>query len=282
MLTKLLHRSVAAVDQRMILLAPPNARIPAAFDSVEVNGRRHADLVSEMQQLRGGIYLRDGAVNANQLSGGRHQTPEDERSWHLLMVDEQQRIDACVWYMEHPSTVAVDRLRVRNCPLAHDSASRPALWKAVEAELDRARSERIGYAELGGWAVSERSRCTSEGLVLALAGYSLGQLLGGALGMTTATVRHCSSTILRRLGGSDLKAGTETIPSYYDPRYKCEMELLRFDSRRPNAKYKGLVDVLCEKLSEVMVISPTARTVAQPPYRMLRPVTALHQPVAAA
>src|SRR5262249_12684176 len=97
-------------------------------------------------------------------------------------------------------------------------------------------------------------RWSSEGLVLALAGYSLGRLLGGALGITTATVRHCSSTILRRLGGSHLEWNGRPIPSYYDARYKCEMELLRFDSRQPNAKYNHLVDVLRNRLTQALVI----------------------------
>jgi hypothetical protein len=139
--------------------------------------------------------------------------------------------------MEHDRTVSVERLRVRDCPLAHQPLWRDTLWRAVGLELARARREGLGYAEVGGWAVAETGRCTSEGLVLALAGYSLGRVLGGTLGITTATVRHCSSTILRRLGGSALEVGDRSVPSYHDPRYKCEMELLRFDSRHPNPKY---------------------------------------------
>ena len=113
------------------------------------------------------------------------------------------------------------------------------------------------YAEVGGWAVARESRCTSEGLLLALGAYSLGRALGGALGLTTATVRHSSSTILRRLGGGHLEAGGTAVPSYYDPRYRCEMELLRFDSRRPNAKYAGLIDTLAGKLTNVLVVANT-------------------------
>jgi len=241
------------------LLAPPDTNLPPALENVEVDASYHRQLLSEMQRLRGSIYLKDGAVQPNQLSiDGLHQTPEDERSWHLLMVDKAGRVDACAWYMEHPSTVPVERLRVRNCALAHETTTRPMLWAAVEQELERARDEGLGYAEVGGWAVAEHCRSTSEGLVLALAGYSLGQLLGGALGVTTATVRHCSSTILRRLGALNLKVGGHSIPSYYDPRYNCEMELLRFDSRRPNPKYAALVQSLSERLAEVSVIASSS------------------------
>src|SRR4029434_5912216 len=118
----------------------------------------------------------------------------------------------------------------------------------------------------GGWAVAKESRCTSEGLLLALAAYSLGRLLGGALGMTTATVRHSSSTILRRIGGSQLEANGSVVPPYYDPKYKCEMELLRFDSRRPNAKFRGVIDLLRDKLANVLVVGSQSAVDAPAPY----------------
>jgi hypothetical protein len=126
---------------------------------------------------------------------------------------------------------------------------------AIESELRRARQENLKYAEVGGWAVSKDSRCTSEGLLLALAAYSLGKIAGGALGLTTATVRHASSAILRRLGGSHLEAGGNVVPPYYDPRYKCEMELLRFDSRRPDPKYAPLIDLMAARLRDVLVVA---------------------------
>jgi hypothetical protein len=111
------------------------------------------------------------------------------------------------------------------------------------------------FAEVGGWAVSKTARCTSEGLVLALATYSLGRIAGGAVGLTTATVRHASSKILRRLGGSSLEAFGSTVPSYYDARYGCEMELLRFDSRRPMARYAHLIERLKDRLADACVVA---------------------------
>src|SRR4051812_45115959 len=178
-----------------------------------------------MQRLRGHIYLHDGALQPHHLSqDGLHQTPEDDKSWHLLTLDERQRVTGCAWYLQHDSAVGVEDLRVRNCPLARVTEWRKSLWSGVEAELARARRELLRYAEVGGWAVAPESRCTSEGLLLALAGYSLGRICGDCLGITTATVRHCSSSILRRLGGAPLEASDGQVPSYYDPKYKCEME----------------------------------------------------------
>lgn len=282
MLNKLLHRNIAAVNKRLVLLAPPQVSVPSSFANVDINPDRRASFVAAMQRLRGSIYLRDGAVERRHLSiDGLHRTPEDDKSWHLLMVDDTGQVDACVWYMEHAPSVSVNQLRARSCPLAQQPAWRRPLWNAIEMELARARHDGIGYAEVGGWAVAEQNRCKSEGLVLALAGYSLGRILGGALGMTTATVRHCSSTILRRLGGSDLVFGDRIIPSYYDPRYKCEMELLRFDSRQPNPKYSGLVELLREKLADVLVIAPALRAV-RPAYDIFCPEATIQQSLLAA
>jgi hypothetical protein len=76
--------------------------------------------------------------------------------------------------------------------------------------------------------------------------------------MTTATFRHCSSVILQRLGGSRFEVDGITLPPYYDPRYKCMMEILRFDSREPNPKYDSLIDRLRDKLAETLVVTRSA------------------------
>jgi len=256
---KLLERAIDAVNERLVLLAPPNASAHGHFRSVDVDADLHAHLMRGVQALRGGIYLEDGAITRQQLSpGGLHRTPEDEKSWHLVTMNDDNQPTACVWYFEHANTVSIDHLRVRNCALAGDAVWRDRFRSAIGAELARARRDGLRYAEVGGWAVTRDSRCTSEGLVLALAAYSLGRIAGGALGLTTATVRHASSSILRRLGGTHLEAHGQIVPPYYDPRYKCEMELLRFDSRRPSAKYAGLIESLKDRLACVPVVASTA------------------------
>jgi hypothetical protein len=268
---KLLERTISSLDQRLLLLAPPHSAVPTFFQRVQTDASRHRRLVREMQKLRGSIYLTDGALGRDELTkAGLHETAEDEHSWHLLMVDKDQHVTGCAWYLQHEGAVKVEDLRVRCCPLARMTEWRDRLWKGVESELTRAREDRLRYAEVGGWAVSPRSRCTSEGLVLALAGYSLGRICGDCLGITTATVRHCSSSILRRLGGKPLEVDGSPIPSYYDPRYKCEMEILRFDSRQPSAKFTGLIERLREKMANVEVLVRPSRVASAESYAQLR------------
>ena len=96
---KLLERNIRSIDERLVLLAPPHQLVPGWFQHVDGDLQRHDALVREMQQLRGGIYLHDGAVERQELSPeGLHQTPEDHKSWHLLIMNKQGRVTACVWY----------------------------------------------------------------------------------------------------------------------------------------------------------------------------------------
>jgi hypothetical protein len=252
---KLLERNIASVEDRLVLLAPPDKEVPDSFQNVTYDSRQHQRLIREMQRLRGSIYLQDGAVQPEQLTpDGLHRTPEDERSWHLLILDKERHVSSCAWYLLHDAA-QFERLRVRNCPLARLEEWRDRFWLAVESELERARRHCLRFAELGGWAVARESRGSSDCLLLALATYTLARALGPALGLTTATVRHSSAAILRRLGGSNLEVDGTPVPPYYDPKYKCEMEVLRFDSRAPSAKYNGLIDLFQGQLANVGVIA---------------------------
>ena len=109
--------------------------------------------------------------------------------------------------------------------------------------------------EVVGWALSKERRCTGEALRTALATYSLAEILGGCIGLATATVRHRSASILRRIGGRSLEFGGEMLPPYYDPQYKCEMEIVRFKSDAPNHKYRRWIDQISASLLDVPVLS---------------------------
>lgn len=253
---KALERNVAGVDERIVLVAPAASSVSDFFRNVDVDASRHTELLHDVQRFRGQIYLQDGAIHEHQLTAdGRHETPEDERAWHVVLMNGQRKISACALYLEHENTVAIDDLRVRHSPLAAQEEWKPKLWKAIHTELARARRENLRYVELGGWAVAPEARRTSGPLTMALGVYGFSRRFGGALGMTTATFRHCSAVILQRLGGSRFEVDGTTLPPYYDPRYKCMMEMLRFDSREPNPKYVDLIDRLRDRLANALVIT---------------------------
>jgi hypothetical protein len=262
---KALERDIVSMNERVVLLAPSVASAGGFFRNVDVDRYRHEQLVREVQEFRGSIYLKDGAIQSDQLSfDGLHQTPEDEHAWHMLLLDTKHRVKACALYLEHDTSVSFEDLRVRRCPLAVDEEWRFKLRKAIHAELARARRDGLQFVELGGWAVSEESRGTAGPLALALAVYGFSRRCGGALGMTTATERHCSSTILKRLGGSRFEIDGTTLPPYFDPRYRCMMEMIRFDSRTPNPKYAHLIEEARKKVARVLVIARPDAPALQP------------------
>jgi hypothetical protein len=51
--------------------------------------------------------------------------------------------------------------------------------------------------------------------------------------------------VLRKIGGGLLRLDQDTeMPRYFDPRYDCDMEILRFDSRAPEPRVSDWIDEL--------------------------------------
>ena len=167
-----------------------------------------------MQRLRGALYLEDGAIHSEQLiPDGRHELSVDTRSWHLLTLDKDRNVSGCSRYLAHPrsSPITILKLPIGAC-LQFLKWGR-VLESAVEAEISFARKLGLYYAEVGGWAVSHGQRCTTEALRIALATYTLANMLGGCIGVSTATVRNCSASILKRLGGVAMSIAGQILPS---------------------------------------------------------------------
>ena len=253
---RLIESSVASIEQQLFLVAPRQVAFADVFNRVTVDPFRHKQLIREMQRLRGSIYLDEGNVKRHELTAdGRHETPEDDKSWHILLTNGLGQIRSCALYLEHEDTASIQDLRVRHCPLIKNADWQGKFKGAVESEMARARCAGVRFAEVGGWAVQKERRGTTDGLMIILATYALSQMLGSALVLTTANVAHSCSAILRRFGGDYLRFEGTSIPAYFDPRYNTEIELVRFDSRRPSTKYASLVDIVKRKLANVSVIT---------------------------
>jgi hypothetical protein len=236
------------------VLSPSRQAATGYFQRVQTDDRQFNDLYSEMQRFRGRVYAEDGAVQPDDLVDGRHIVPVDEQSWHILSLDSRGRICACLRYFDDGLAGGFDDLWVRHAALAKSGDLGPRFRRAVETEMARARQIRSSFGEVGGWAVAESHRWTLEPLRIILASYALARLRGGLLGVATATFRHSSATILRRIGLSSMVADGVELPPYYDPHYGCDMEVLRFDSRFPNAKYQETVSELTNVLASAPII----------------------------
>ncbi len=250
--------------RRLALLGPAASAGLHRFAHVQDDRQRYEEKLAEAQRLRGGVYLRLGAIEASQLTAGRHQAPVDNESWHLLVLDQADRICGCLRYLEHSNSTEFSQLG-----LAHSGLARCPQWgshlrAAVEDELQLARRLNLPYVEVGGWALLERFHCTSEALRMALVMYALSRTLGGAIGITTANHGNCSASILKRIGGRSLERGRRLLPPYYDPQYKREIEILRFCSWTPNPRYARFIDRLETEILSLPVFTNSVPPVEEP------------------
>jgi hypothetical protein len=244
---------------RLLLLAPENS-VPDAFTGVEQNPLRHATLLAGLQRLRGRVYLDDGAIQPSHLSpDGRYVQPEDQDAWHLITLDAQGEVSGCARYLAYSGHLPFSQTGVSSASLSASHEWASPFRSAVESQIKRAARLGIDYVEVGGWALTPEVRRTTEALRIALGMFSLGRLLGGCIGLTTATVRHCSSSILRRIGGQPLSTMGVEIPGYFDPSYRCQMEILRFESAHPTPRFEPWIEELKTYLSAVPLIQCNQR-----------------------
>src|ERR1700733_220559 len=174
----------------LVLLAPLMARIPGSFAKVESGSPQHEHFLHSAQRLRAKLYREDGAIRESEISwDGRHQHPADECAWHVLSLDENGEVCGCSRYIAYPNTVHFSQLGVRDAALAHSFEWGMRLRGALDSEVAEARRRGLAYVEVGGWALDSSMRRTAEAIRIALATYSLARLLGGCLGLATATRR---------------------------------------------------------------------------------------------
>jgi hypothetical protein len=242
--------------RKMVLIAPAGAELPRALTTPCVAPALRESLLADVQRLRGRVYLEDGALLSRQLTpDGRHVQAVDDQSWHLVVLNGRGQVSGCVRYWQPAKMTSFTELSVAGCALFRNSTWGGLFKRAVEAQREEAGRRGIGYAELGGWALSEELRYSAYAVRMAISLYGLARLLGGTLAISTATTRHRSSDILKRIGGRPLSVDGVELPPYYDPQYGCDMEVLRFDSSIPNTKFQsGLERSLCD-LTKLPVLS---------------------------
>lgn len=262
-------------DTQIVILSPDRSATPSLFIYREVDASKHNALLQDMQRLRGSVYLSDGAIQRHELTAdGRHALDIDRSAWHILILDGYDRIQGCIRILNHPDGSTFDDLWACTSALCSSGVWGWRLRRAVESEMNRAHHEGRLFAEVGGWAVAAERRGTSDALRTILAGFALLELIGGARGIATATARHGSARVLRRLGLSPFVCDGDETPAYFDPQFGCEMEFLSFDSRYPNPRYRGWVMELMAQLQSIPVIMRAARQ----PYTLARPFRNAHGP----
>lgn len=238
-----------------VILSPAGSRVSGFFRKIEFDTLRHTRMLSAIQRLRGETYLEDGAIRREDLTpDGRHQTPTDDNAWHVFSLDSEGKPVACLRFLDESHSPGFRGLWVSHAAMARCPQLGWKLRNAVERKLELARASRTGFGSVGGWAVSPSERRTTQPVAIILATYGLLELLGGFIGIATATFRHKSASILRKIGLCPLTWDGTELPSYFDPQYGCAMEVLQFDSSKPNPKYRESVERFRDQLLYAPVI----------------------------
>jgi hypothetical protein len=241
------------VRPEIVMLAPSMTEIPESIGEVRTDPDVHGELLTGLQRLRGMVYLADGDIKPEQLTAdGLHRQEADARSWHILLTGTDGSVVGCARFSPHLEPVCYENLNAARSELAKTDGYR--LERAVQSDIRQATIRNLHYVEVGGWAITQELRCSTAAVTIALTAFALAERLGGCLGITTATRNHGSASILRRLGGRPIEWEGVPLPSYFDPQYNCEMEILRFDSTVRNARYALRIAELQATLAKTPVI----------------------------
>ena len=202
--------------------------------------------------MRGRIAICEGAIHPSALDhSGRHHMPGDLASWHLIRLDESGRIRGCARVLVHPQSAVFSDMQLAHSELAKNPLWRHKVRAAVEADIKRSQKRQCTLLEPGGWVVEEDCRGGKDAAAIALSAIACSQFQRNCVAYVTATVKHGSSTILRRLGARPVKWQGEELPKYYDPNYGCEMELLRLDAQTLNERFEAPI----RQLQQVLLCS---------------------------
>jgi hypothetical protein len=240
---------------RLVILPPKFHSIPNSFRRVELDPERYEFLIDEMQRFRGSVYRNAGYMQQSELTpDGRHRLEIDNTGWHLLTIDGADKILGCARCLVHDSPAFFNNLCFRNTSAIRCPQWGRAVRAAIERDLEQVQKRGARFAEVGGWAISERRRGTGDAMRIALAVYSLALALGAGVAITWASVTYGSAAILRRIGGQPITPDGVELAPYYDPQYRCWAEMLRFDSRSVGEKYRDWIDDFRQRLCNLPVV----------------------------
>ena len=205
----------------------------------------------DLQKLRGNVYREYAGIAATLLPDGRHWHKLDAHSWHVLLQDSSDgEVVGCARY--RPILNGFEDLICSKAAIAVSPVTGPVFRSAFAQQVADARRRGLHYGEASAWALSEKARCSTAAVNIALMSFALAEWLGGGVGLTTASTRHHASLILRRLGGCPL-AG---FAPYYEPMFECSIELLHFDMATLEPRYLVKLEEMKAELRRTPILCP--------------------------
>ncbi len=247
---------------RLVFLAPPGEK--PKFGSVCADGKRWKRLFARAGLVRANAYLADGAIRPDEVDAdGSFKLPIDERSWHVLLVDDDDEVSATL----RMTVLPLDMNR-RNGRLPHvaESLARSGEdpWRtrmAVELFLSecslahgRVRPE---FVVVGGWAASPQTAPPNAGAEVALCTWAFSALSDVAAGICVASERHGAHGQLIRTGAEPIRSiGDDGL--YFDPAYGCRVALLGFRVFQVAPSFRRVVNYITKRVSTCEVVVESA------------------------
>jgi hypothetical protein len=236
------------------ILAPTFSGVPRHFKHPRVDRRTHNDLIFGIQLLRGLALRECGQMSTQLLSDGRHFQQADFESWHVLLLNGEDRLLGCARY--RPLKGGVEEFGASHSALAQSHHYGPMLKSAMERLISNVKTRDKQYGEAGGWALRPEVRGSTAAVNVALMTFALAEHLDAGLALTTATTNHHSSSILCRIGANRVAE----LPAYYEPKYGSMIELLHFNLPNENPRYATKLGKIRTQTLEVPVICATDGT----------------------
>ncbi len=252
------------IRNQFVVLPPAGVRIPGVFRRTEFDNHRYSKMMAAMQRMRGKTYLDDGAIRPEDLTAdGRHETPADERAWHVLSVDAGGNAAPRLRYLDERHSTGFPRALGES--RGHGALPADGLESCARRLNSGCRERAPAALDSAAWGgvgpQPPAERRTMEPVSVILATYGLLELLGGCIGVATATFRHHSAGILRKIGLSPLDPGAVAeLEALFRPQIRVRNgEILEFDSAHPNPEIQSeSVARFGEQLANAAVICTEA------------------------
>jgi hypothetical protein len=249
-----MNRAALARSQLTLRVIPPRIGygrfpIPANYD----------EALSGIQRLRGRRYFADGAIPPAALDAqGRHVTAEDEQSYHLALWNGE--VQGCLRVRLYPRpSRPLTEFRVYDLIRRMPDELAKHYNAGMDEFINAYRARGFEPGESGGWAINPKYQNDPAMLALPLAGWSFSRIHSRLIWVAAAAERNGSTKILKRLCGWRLKLAGQELPPFYDAAYKCQMELLCFDSDIINPRFEPAVREFQMLLEEKCVGLPELR-----------------------
>jgi hypothetical protein len=254
-------------DVDLTVVAPSVAHVPEWLSNALVNDAMYQNMIDEIQRFRGNVYVHDKAIPASSLDKeGRHYSDYDYQAWHIIFRDRREDLCGAIRVgLVSCTDTDVEDLQVLRFLAKMPDDQRTPLEAAVRGFLGNCRLLQPSICEPGAWAVAEDVRKGRLAPVLAASIWSLLRVVGGASGVATATTRHGSADILKKMGGFDLILNGVPLVPFYDSYHACYMELVGFDSSYLNPRLEATVTEVQEYMGLLPIITRGASSPPAPP-----------------